>query len=377
MTGGSKPIWLHEEREIVALLGEALDRFDRQPGEQRQRNVSLAAERYLPSLRSVDALADQTWALVQELARRGVLSIRRPRRGPYDAEWNGAKLVFAPASESVLRTWLQRGRSEPAMQVWRRAVEQRASLFPGGCEPLLARRIAIPERSPDEVLDAVARLGDIRAPATLRQLSAYAFWGDSKVLDDREELVAALFPNLEIRSRPVVVSVFLPPVIAGALFIENQDTYTAGIAGVPTASAQHALIYMAGFRSTAVRIRTAEGVCLHFAGAGEQREWFERWWFHGAPLPGPACFWGDLDFAGMQMLKILRQRFGDLSAWRPGYGPMLQSVQRGGGRASSGSDWRRQVDPGSTGCAYADTELLPAIRQHGFLDQEGIAQVGG
>lgn len=375
MSDLSQPPWLQEETEIAALLSAALDRFDRQPGELRQRDVSLPIEKHLPSLARADALADQTWALVQELARRGAFSIRKARRGAYDAEWTGARLIFAPESEAILRDWLTRGRIEPAMKAWRRAVQQQASAFPGDCESLLNRRIAVPDRTADEIVGALARLRTVKTPATLRQLSAFAFWGDSKVLDDREELIVSLFPHLEIRDRPIVVSVFLPPVVTGVLFIENQDTYTAAIAGQPQASADHALVYLAGFRSTALRIRRPEGACLHFAGPGaDGRAAFEQWWFREEVAAGHAYFWGDLDFAGMQMLRVLRQRFGALNAWRPGYEPMLELLRREGGRIASGADQQRQVDPGVTGCEYADQLLLPAIREHGFRDQETIGR---
>lgn len=383
------PAWLAEETELVVALGAALDRFDRQPGELRQRAVSLPAERYLPSLRRADVPADQTWALVQELERRAVLSIRRARRGPYDADWAGARLMFAPASEPVLRAWLSRERLEPAMQAWRRAVQERVQSFPGGCEALLARRISIAGRTSEEIVDALARLGEVRVTASLRQLSTHVFWGDSKVLDEREDLVRALFPQLKLRERPIVVAVYLPERMRGVLFIENQDSYCAAIEGEPPASAGYALVYMAGFRGTALRIRTQAGARLHFSGpgAGTLGTYFEQSWFDaridaGFEMGGPGCafepsgpdlyFWGDLDFAGMQILKSLRERFGGVAAWPPGYQPMLAerlaTVTDATGPASS-----RQVDPGTTGCSYADEVLLPAIRRHGFWDQERLA----
>ena len=39
MNAGARPVWLDEEVEITALLDAVLDRFDRQPGEARQRQV--------------------------------------------------------------------------------------------------------------------------------------------------------------------------------------------------------------------------------------------------------------------------------------------------------------------------------------------------
>lgn len=421
------PVWLAHEPAIRSLLAAVVDRFDEQPSEQRVRAIVLPVARHLPALQKNDAAADQAWAFIEELQDLGVLSIRTGRRGAYDAPWDGAKLAFAPASEGLLRRWLDRPRSASALQRWRVAVASRADQFPGGSAPLLARRIHVAGRSPEEVISGLASLSRIDQPATLRQLSTYAFWGDSKVLDDRGELVAALFPQLSLRERPLVVAVHLPERIDGVLFIENQDTYTAALTGEPAESKQHALVYMAGFRGAALRIRSRDGACLHFSGSGVANgaEQFERWWFDPAGTWGsaepadivrglPLAFWGDLDFAGLQILKSLRERFGEVVAWRPGYEPMLRDLRCLGRSLDSslertleqdreqaregtqepiqeqtlepvsvptpegagervGELAQGQVDPGWTGCPYADNELLPAVRRLGFWHQERIA----
>ncbi len=386
MGGIDKPVWLPEEPQILAMLHAVLDRFDRQPGDARQRHVTFAAEEQLPALAGNDSAADAAWAQILELERLGVLTVRAGRRSPYDADWKSARLAFAPLCEPVLRDWLQREWLEPAMQSWRRAVESRAEAFPGGCEALLKRRIVIPNRSAEEVLAALATLGMRGAlavrgeqgpgaqgsPATLRQLSATAFWGDSKVLDDRGDLLAALFPDLVVRERTLVVSVHLPASCRGVLFIENQDTYTAAVAGFPEEAGCLALVYAAGFRSTAARVRSRSGALLHYCGEGSAAMLpaFERWWYEEGPVPGPLWFWGDLDFAGMQILKALRSRFADVCAWRPGYEPMLETLRTRGGYRPPATDAQGQSDPGVTGCPFADEELLPAARTHGQLDQE-------
>ena len=215
--------------------------------------------------------------------------------------------------------------------------------------------------------------------ATLRQLSTHAFWGDSKVLDERADLLTALFPALQIRERAIVVAVHLPLAIRGALFIENQDTYTAALGGEPPAVADHALIYMAGFRGAAARIRMRDGACLHFGGPGMagRSDEFERWWFGVEPSAVAMSFWGDLDFAGMQILKSLRSRFGAVTAWRVGYEPMLADLRAAGRGASVQAEPHKQVDPGQTGCDYADSQLLPAIREHGFWHQERMTEPAG
>lgn len=253
------------------------------------------------------------------------------------------------------------------MERWRRAVAGRAGDFPGDCALLLQRRIVVPGREPEEILDALARLAKLTGPLTLRQLSAFAFWGDSKLLDDRGDLVAALFPRLELAERAIVIAVHLPPAPKGVLFIENQDSYTAATRGEPRHTQGLALVYAAGFRSSAVRVRTRAGALLHFAGNANAQDEFERWWFDAGATLGELWFWGDLDFAGMQILKTLRERFGDVVAWRPGYAAMLAVLQASGGHHG---ETRTQLDPLVTGCAYADEVLLPALRVLGQLDQE-------
>ena len=205
-----RPQWLDEEAEISALLHAALDRFDRQRGVDRLRRITLLAQDHLPSLGRAGAAADQTWSLIQELARRGVLVIRRAAGNLYDDDWRGAKVTFAPEVEETLRVWLRRDWSEPAAMVWRRAIERHAPQFHDAGAALLAQRIVIENRSADDIVAALAAAADIRMPMTLRQLSATLFWGDSKILDDRGELIAALLPHLNILDRTLVIAVHLP-----------------------------------------------------------------------------------------------------------------------------------------------------------------------
>jgi hypothetical protein len=367
----SGPSWLQDEPEILALLAAALDRFDQQSGEQRRRATFLSVEDSLASLARANEQADHTWGLVQELATAGVLEIRRARRATLDPDWHNAKLAFAPGAEPVLREWLQRPSVASPMAKWRRAVEEHAHLFPSGHEALLSRRIVLPGRGDREIVAALAGLASITRPATLRQLSKLAFWGDSKVLDDRGDLVAALFPGLPVRERPILVTVHLPERVEGVLFIENQDNYSAAIDGELAAGRELAIVFLHGFRGTAARIRSRQGVRLHYGGPGiDRREQFERWWFDAADPMLPLFFWGDLDFASLQMLKTLRQRFEGITAWRPGYEPMLMELAAsGGGNRPAG---HRQLDPGTTGCAFADEVLLPAVRSSGLWDQERI-----
>jgi hypothetical protein len=373
--GVERPLWLDEEAEIRALLSAVLDRFDRQRGVDRQRRIHLTALEHLPSLQRADAAADQTWAMVVELERRSVLAIRRTARGPYDVDWLAAKIAFSPEAEPTLRNWLGRDWNAPAALVWRRAIERYADSFHDAGAALLPQRIVIENRSAEDIVAALAGAAKLTMPMTLRQLSATVFWGNSKILDDRGELVAALLPHLEIRDRTLVMAVHLPRECRGVLFIENQDTYTTAAAGTPVEARELALVFAAGFRGSAARVRSRSGSLLHYAGTGrlEFAERFDSWWYDNGPAFGSSWFWGDLDFAGMHILKTLRDRFEGLSAWVPGYESMLVQLQMRGGYGARIDDAKGQVDPILTGCPYADSALLPAIRRYGQLDQESTA----
>jgi hypothetical protein len=72
----------------------------------------------------------------------------------------------------------------------------------------------------------------------------------------------------------------------------------------------------------------------------------------------------------MAILAGLRQRFGELTAWQPGYRSLLEALRNQGGHALEAADKQGQTDPGTTGCDFADHELLPAIRKYGGIDQE-------
>lgn len=370
-----RPQWLDDEAEILALLHAALDLFDRQRGADRRRRIHLAAIEHLSSLARADAAADQTWALVGELERRGVLTIRRAARNLYDVDWKGAKIAFSPEAEPPLRDWLDRDWNAPAALVWRQAIERHAGSFHDAGTALSAQRIVIENRSPQEIVAALAEAANMTVPVTLRQLSATVFWGNSKILDDRAPLIAALFPQLQIRDRALVLAAYLPQLCRGVLFVENQDTYTNAAAGMPVEARELALVFAAGFRGGASRVRSRSGSLLHTAGPGrlDYGDRFDAWWYDTGRALGPSWFWGDLDFAGMQILKTLRNRFEGLFAWEPGYESMLAQLQSRGGYSGRVGEAKGQIDPGLTGCPYADGTLLPAIRRYGQRDQESAA----
>jgi hypothetical protein len=371
----ARPRWLDDEPEVLALLHAFLDLLEQKPLQERARPPAIKlSPGKMPRLYRHDEAADRTWVLMKSL--NGRLYQVRPdrRRAPYDPEYAGASLRWLEPGEPICRAWLSRPGQPAYTQQWAAAVAQHARAFADTGVSLRGRPLKVPGRTADQVVRAFARLGEaISGPVTLRQLSARCFWGHSKLLDSRADLLAMLHPDLRIAPRPVLVQFRLPETCGGVLFIENQDSYVQALAGTPAAATGLALVYAAGFKGGAERIRTPGGVSLHCYGdcPPAPREVFERWWQGGHEAPWPLWFWGDLDYAGMGILKLLRQRFGDVRAWPPGYAPLLQMLESGEGHVPEIADKAEQQDPLETGCEFADTRLLPAIRREGrFLDQE-------
>ena len=116
--------------------------------------------------------------------------------------------------------------------------------------------------------------------------------------------------------------------------------------------------------------------CYAGPGLRELASRFDAWWYDGETGFGPAWFWGDLDFAGMQILKSLRSRFENLEAWPVGYEPPRAQLEVGGGHGTRANDSKGQIDPILTGCAYADSELLPRDPQT-WPQGSGVAALGG
>lgn len=202
------------------------------------------------------------------------------------------------------------------------------------------------------------------AGLTLRELSARHFWGDSKFLDGREEWLFKMLgqdPH-DLIPRPLLLATYAPKDFSRLLFIENQDSFVRAALLKPLHTA---LIYSGGFRATAARLTTA--ATFSFLPGSEPDDFHARW---QAPSL-EAAFWGDLDFSGMAILGSLRQGLPQLGAWQPAYSQMLDHLLAGGGHSPSQAGKEQQRDPGTTGCTYADAQLLPALRQlNRFVDQE-------
>lgn len=376
-----QPLWL-QSSPVQQLLNLLVDRMDsaEQRGSARARSVALSEQTW-PALYEAqrESEKEELWGHAVELARCGWLTVKptsaiRSRSGYADSP-----RVTAANEVEVRRAVGRAQRVKSAVERWREAVRD-------GLQGAAEVRAAVSDfciDMPDHTMaEVVERLNELPAladkPLLLREVSSQLFWGMSKVLDKRQGLVAAVLgvDECPFPESPIQLQVFLPPAdCRGVLFIENLMSFERAIRSTSSAFGGLALVYSSGFKGSAQRLRTPDGCSLFYAARGSLsqnlRDGFEAWLFGKDALQ--AFFWGDLDWSGMRILSAMRTSFPGLTAWEPGYSQMLAALIEGKGHSPESADKQGQKVLGTSGCAYADAHLIPALQSYGrFVDQETI-----
>lgn len=376
-----QPLWL-QSAPVQQLLNLLVDRMDsaEQRGSARTQSVALC-ERTWPALYKAQRESEKVdlWGHTVELVRWGWLTIKpagvvRSRSGYADSP----RITIANEAE-VRRAVGRAQRIKSAAERWREAV---CDGFQGPTEIKAAIsefRIDIPDRTMAEVVERLNGLPSLAGkPMLLREVSSQLFWGMSKVLDKRQGLVAAILGLEEcpFPESPIQLQVFLPPAgYRSVLFIENLVSFERAVRSASPAFEGLALVYASGFKGSAQRLRTPDGCSLFYAARGGMsqnlRDGFEAWLFGKGSTP--AFFWGDLDWSGMRILSAMRTSFIGLTAWEPGYSLMLAALTECKGHSSEAADKQGQKTLSVSGCAYADTHLIPALYSYErFVDQEQV-----
>ncbi|MCD4499680.1 hypothetical protein [Chromobacterium vaccinii] len=376
-----QPLWL-QSVSVQQLLNLLVDRIDsaEQRGSAKAQSVALG-ERTWPALYKAqrESEKEELWSHAVELVRWGWLSVKpasaiRSRSGYADSP----RITVANEVE-VRRTVGRALRVKSAAERWREAVRDGLQ---GAAEIKAAVSefcIDMPDRTMAEVVERLNELPTLAGkPMLLREVSAQLFWGMSKVLDKRQGLVAAVLgvDECPFPESPIQLQVFLPPVSCrGVLFIENLMSFERAIRSASSVFEGLALVYASGFKGSAQRLRTPDGCSLFYSARGgisqDLRDGFEARFFGKVVIP--VFFWGDLDWSGMRILAAMRTSFLGLTAWEPGYSQMLAALIEGKGHSPEDADKQGQRALGTSGCAYADAHLIPALQSYGkFVDQEQI-----
>ncbi len=256
-------------------------------------------------------------------------------------------------------------------QTWSQVVED-SSLESGLKEALIAKPIEIRTKSYQEIVQNIVMRRDfIQKGMTNRQISAILFWGLSKELDSRKDIVHILEGN----SPEVMLNVCSASHdFSEILFIENYDTYVDYISKKKLKDTL--IVYSAGFSTSALRIREKDGCSLHYSNQDKldmsSRHRFESWLYKESQEPINISFFGDFDFAGVSILSALRKIFPSITMHKKAYDSMLEEVTNGNAHSPEMASKEHQKDPHKINDSYCDDVLLPAMREHGFYDQEGV-----
>jgi hypothetical protein len=380
------------EKLARRLLGVALDRLDRMAPEDRTNALRIPIdEKTAPEIFRPETTADReiAWHVLEVLSADGIGTIEY-RKAARNGSREDRRPVFdvstSPDNEERLRAFY--GRPRPGLRYseeWRAAVD--ASDLDDAAKAAVADLpLTIKGRSAAQVLGGLMSIRHRHDPSKsiyLREVSSRAFWGLSKVLDNRTDLVAAVLrlPECPYPSQPVHLNVYFAGGCSWLLFIENKasfgrairDAREALVRGRPSAYADAALIYSSGFMGAASRLRKPTGSRIFYSldeiSKTSEMATFNAAFYGDADID--AAFWGDLDPAGMAILSSLRGSFPSARAWEPGYAPMLARLEAGEGHDPEEAGKSGQRPVASTGCRYADRVLIPSLAKCGrFIDQE-------
>lgn len=375
----SSPLWLHQP-EITKLLNLLVDKLDKVQTTGRAMQSLKLDGRTFPALFNAEQESDKEnyWSQFEQIQAWGWFRIKtdRPQPGKAGYELNPRLQI---TDEAAIRKVI--GRLEPvksSLQLWSDAVFGTLKADDAVKDSVAKQKLEIPGKTAEEIVERFNLLPElVDEPLLLREVSARLFWGQSKALDKRQALVAAILNADEcpFPESPIQLQVFLPGHdFSGVLFIENLASLERAARDAMGRFSGLALVFASGFKGSAKRLRSTTGASVYFAGHGSlaaaASQRFLDWLFAESE-DLPVWFWGDLDYSGMQIIKSLRSSFSALEAWQPGYQPMLEALLAGKGHAPDAAGKINQKPLAITGSTYADRQLLPAIDRIGkFLDQE-------
>lgn len=374
---------------LIALLNALMDRIEAKSFSDRSRDISfpLTAKGW-PEFFAIAHPGERTfvWRALEALANQPGFTLRldqRRSRRDLDVWERSPTIVVTAQAEVFLRE--ETGRQPSVVTTWTTTWRQAVPAYfdnPSLRERLQRNPVIILQHSPEEVLERLSGIPAlIGLDLMLHEVASRQFWGLSKVLNGHQESIALLlgmdecpFPNKPVQ---LLVAACTSNPDAPILFVENAATFESMATGRLNIAEGLIFVFASGYKASARRLRLAGGSSVYFAPSVFENEPSLRRsfiaWLHSEDVARPVYFWGDLDFAGMDILRELRVMFPNAQAWEPGYDALLSRLLAGESHTPEEGRKSGQADPGITGCGYADNDLLPALRRLGrFVDQESL-----
>ncbi|MBL4672496.1 MAG: hypothetical protein JKX81_09580 [Arenicella sp.] len=377
------PIWIEDNPLISRLLHRFIDQCDRPASVRFTQKIN--AKNWPELYDFSDNNHEFLWKLIEQSLHQDYQIIQKityDRIDSTEQQYDRATLSFNPQEEGMVRQWLERPKVDSYTRQWQNAILP----YPLLKSTSLRQPIRIKNFAAEEILAGFDKAGELIEAMhrscqaiSIRGLSARCFWGDSKFLDKRRNLIYDVFANAQavVRDRMIMMTVYAPKKLETAIFVENSDSFVTLVEAVKQSSEKDtmAVIYSAGYRGAATLIRQ-RGQCqfshINLASTHAAPQ-FEDWW-NGNSGGSPNCyFWGDLDYEGLSILRTLRNNFPQMQAWREGYQAIVDFHQRGLGHYAYQANKDKQRLPLPSGCPYGDTVLLPLLMQSKrFIDQEVV-----
>lgn len=361
--------------DILKLFNMILDKLDKQSAEQRSRKIKIDINNSsFPSLYAPKEFDDdkKVKGAILLFINENIFKIEESKKDSTREldEKENAKLVFNYNWEKSLRLFYNRNliKDDWVNIVKIKELKEKEERI------VLSSRIKIQDKTDSEVIERLIQLlQDNNANKSIRHISAKYFWGLSKILDAKIEIIE----YCKLRSSPVILHIkSFSNEFKNILFIENLDTYSEIIDSENLIFKDYLIIYSSGFKAAAKRLRTTHGSKLFFEGTcclkNDGVHIFKDWLYQNEEKNFNVFFWGDLDNTGINIFLTIKNIFPELEIWRSGYEELIQATKNNDFHSPEESNKEGQLDISLTGNEYIDTKLLPILRNKKFVDQEYV-----
>jgi hypothetical protein len=185
------PQWLYRP-EIMALLNLLVDKLDK--AEEKDRSIQSIKLDVLsfPALFNAELEADKEncWSQLEQLQAWGWVRIKTDR-----SQQGKAGYELNPRLQITDVVAVRKATSRPETirsghQLWREAVFDLLKADSEVMDCIANQKLEIPGKSAEEIVERLNLLAELaNKPLLLREVSARLFWGQSKVLDNRQSLI--------------------------------------------------------------------------------------------------------------------------------------------------------------------------------------------
>lgn len=369
---------LLEDRSIAKVCNGLLDKLDKQGMSERSHHlITPINEKYFPEL-FYPSIVDEDVRLemkLKELIFLGLFKIKQIKKKSYlPLSERGAKLIFNSEFEDKLRSFYNRKIQQNS---WLEAISKKDIANKSILTLLEKNPIKIKHKSDDEVLEQLLKWIETNKSKSARKESSRCFWGLSKIFDNQE----AYKIYFGLKDMPISLSIYMQTSesIEEVIFIENQDTFYEACESSNKIFKNSVIIYASGYKASAKRIRQRSGSKMYLATSSqhtsESFKKFEAWFYKESSEEIPVYFWGDLDYAGIHILKALKVNFRHIDAWKKGYDIMVKEVKEDFGHTPemAGKEKQLSITYQLLECDYTNQLLIPNLTTKAlFIDQEFV-----